>query len=372
MAQTKEFSILKWLVFPSLTLALAGVIAYFNVRVFGIEDGAPYVVIVGVLTAFSIAINKYISSSNIALARATFVFEIVLTLALAINAAYSFSVQREMSIAHQSESARSADLKTISNLKSRTAQRDATQMIATNSATAKSAQQIFADNERPLFWIMVGELLAYIVSAFTLLALSHLWQPKQGTQSPQGNPIEVNYRGERSYVYLPDGRKRVTQSTYSPDEVGMIVDADYEFPSELEDSSYSSGAKGRKSSLVSRHNKDNLSTRVETQEARPTQRTQATRVETPAAARVETRAKGLQKLRDHLKEISFYHPGYSFKADQKSDCVWIRMMKSEKGSERTVKSAKAKLTILDDVLTMNANDFRARLETFLKKRGFAI
>jgi hypothetical protein len=178
MADKKDFSILKWIVFPSLTLALGGVVAWFNIKVFGIEDGLPYVIIVAVLVGFSIAINKYTSSKNVALARAAFVLEIVLSLALALNAAYSFSVQRDMSMARQSEQSRSEDLKTISGLKSRTAQRDATRMIASNSGEVKNAQQIFVDNEKPLFWIMIAELLAYIISAFTLLGISHLWKPK--------------------------------------------------------------------------------------------------------------------------------------------------------------------------------------------------
>jgi hypothetical protein len=36
----KEFSILKWIVFPLNSLVLAGVIAYFNLTVFGMRDGA--------------------------------------------------------------------------------------------------------------------------------------------------------------------------------------------------------------------------------------------------------------------------------------------------------------------------------------------
>jgi hypothetical protein len=191
MAQTKDFSILKWLIFPSLTLALGATIAFFNVRVFGFEDGLPYIVIVAVLVAFSIAINRYISSENTALARAAFVLEIVLIFALMLNAAYSVSVQREMSVARQAENARSEDLKTISSLKSRTAQRDATRMIASKTDGAKSAQDIFAENERPLFWIMIGEMIAYIISAFTLLGISHLWAPRTEIET---QPVQVNYR----------------------------------------------------------------------------------------------------------------------------------------------------------------------------------
>src|SRR5207245_6845734 len=60
MKRRKPFSILKWLVFPSLTLALAIIVAWFNVTTFGWQDGAPYLLIVAAITGFLIAFNKYV------------------------------------------------------------------------------------------------------------------------------------------------------------------------------------------------------------------------------------------------------------------------------------------------------------------------
>jgi hypothetical protein len=81
---------------------------------------------------------------------------------------------------------------------------------------------------------------------------------------------------------------------------------------------------------------------------------------------------GLKRLREALKLISFHNPGVHFKADCKDDCVWIRTMESKHGEQRTVASTKAALTILDDAVTMTPEAFRARLEQFLKKRGFPL
>ncbi len=357
MSHTKEFSILKWLVFPSLTLALAGVIAYFNVRVFGLEDGAPYIIVVGVLTGFSIAINKYIGSENVALARAAFILEIILALALAINAAYSFSVQRDMSIARQSEQTRSDDLKTISSLKSRTAQRDATKMIASNSGEVKSAQQIFADNERPLFWIMIAELLAYIVSAFTLLGISHLWQPKQRNQLVEvghSKPVEVNYQGERTYRILPDGRRQIIQSTYSPDEVGRIVEADEDFPDELDASSQSGRNQSNLRSYASDANNATIATQSDAERCR-----------------VATQD-GLAILRDTLSDVAFTSPGKWFKCDLRPDHVLVRLNYREQGREMTERSAKLRLDVLINAVQMPRDQFRARVKRSLRRGGFEI
>ena len=46
MQRKKEFSTLKWIIFPANSVILAGIIAYFNVSVFGWEDGLPYTLIV--------------------------------------------------------------------------------------------------------------------------------------------------------------------------------------------------------------------------------------------------------------------------------------------------------------------------------------
>src|SRR5262249_43559694 len=46
MSKRKPFSILKWLIFPSLTLALASTIAWFNLSMFGWKDGAVYIGVV--------------------------------------------------------------------------------------------------------------------------------------------------------------------------------------------------------------------------------------------------------------------------------------------------------------------------------------
>lgn len=87
---------------------------------------------------------------------------------------------------------------------------------------------------------------------------------------------------------------------------------------------------------------------------------------------------GLEALRATLSDISFYHPGISFKADLKPDHprepdhVRIRAMLAREGTQETIASTKAALSILDDALTMERSAFRERLESFLKKRGFEL
>src|SRR5262245_7474411 len=113
----KEFSILKWVIFPLNSITLAAIVAFFNLSIFGYRDGLPYSIIVCLIGLFSIVINRYTESSNRTLARAAFIFEITLTVALIINACYSVSVQRRMSVARMAESSQAETIDKISKLR---------------------------------------------------------------------------------------------------------------------------------------------------------------------------------------------------------------------------------------------------------------
>jgi len=83
-------------------------------------------------------------------------------------------------------------------------------------------------------------------------------------------------------------------------------------------------------------------------------------------------SEGLRRLRETLKDISFRLAGLSFKSVVKGDAVWILMVRANQGSQETVSSAKATLSILDDALKMAPAAFRERLENFLRENGFEI
>jgi hypothetical protein len=81
---------------------------------------------------------------------------------------------------------------------------------------------------------------------------------------------------------------------------------------------------------------------------------------------------GLKRLRETLRDISFRLHGLSFKADVKEDAVWIRLMAANNSTQETRASVKARLSILDDAMTMPREQFRERLEKFLPANGFEI
>jgi hypothetical protein len=187
MANRKEFSILKWIIFPANSIVLAGIIAWFNLSVFGWEDGLPYSAVVLMIGIFSIIINKYTESENRGLAKAAFVFEIFLTAALVANATYSMSVQRKMSVAKMGESSQVKTIEQIGKLKGARTQREAVKKIETK----ESAQTVFGKYEDVLFWIMAGELALYAISAFTLFAMAKLIEGSRIESSSLSNQKRI-------------------------------------------------------------------------------------------------------------------------------------------------------------------------------------
>src|SRR5262245_39629129 len=175
---SKEFSVIKWIVFPAMSVALAGVVAWFNIDVFG-KDGWPYAVIVLMIAAFSIVIVKYTESTNRTLVIAAFVCEIVLTITLIANASYSLSVQRKMSVAREKDKSQAENLDKVSKLRGARTQREAIEKLG----VSKNAQQTFEDYERVLFWIMISELTLFGICAFTLFGIAKLLnRPAASTQ----------------------------------------------------------------------------------------------------------------------------------------------------------------------------------------------
>jgi hypothetical protein len=104
----------------------------------------------------------------------------------------------------------------------------------------------------------------------------------------------------------------------------------------------------------------------------PARREKLSTKKDPAKTHESSTFEGLKPLREALKDISFRLHKRSFKAYVKDDAVWIRMMKARFGTQETVASAKAKLSILDDAVRMERDAYRERLEKFLREHGFEI
>ncbi|HKQ90201.1 MAG TPA: hypothetical protein VJZ77_05935 [Blastocatellia bacterium] len=211
-------------------------------------------------------------------------------------------------------------------------------------------------------WIRAASFGELILAAATLIFIRNRSAKFNAQSAAASQPIQMHYLGDRSFVYLPDGRKRVTHSSYDPAEVGMIVDADYEFPSVLDDVDViEKRSPSRRQNLTTPAGKD---TRV-----LPKKKDTA---KTHASFDSGYLSEGAKRLREALSDISFHTPGRSFKIDIKSAYLWIRQMQANQGTQETIHSAKVKLDILTDAITMERSAFTERLRKFLNQNGFEL
>jgi hypothetical protein len=89
----------------------------------------------------------------------------------------------------------------------------------------------------------------------------------------------------------------------------------------------------------------------------------------PISGDSDSRKEALKILREHLKEIAFYHPGLWFKADLVRGGVTIRLFKKDHGVEVMV----ATTTQSDKLLAaVERPDFRERLLDELNYQGFPL
>lgn len=177
----------KWTMMLLIVVGLSSIVVYFNVRVFGWWDGAPYIVVMASVVILSLFITRHLkhdaATTNFKIA--AYIFEGVLIVAMVVSVAYSLSVMRVMSVAgqeedHQTELAKTQaqSLTAIGRFKSPQAQRVATGTLAASRPQGKGTSpsltkmEVFSQYERILRWIMIGELGFTLFAFFVLLGLS--------------------------------------------------------------------------------------------------------------------------------------------------------------------------------------------------------
>jgi hypothetical protein len=170
MSQGKDFSVLKWLIFPPLVCALSAGIAYFNVDVFGLNGSVLYLIALGAVNVVSFVMVKFSGSSKRPVRIASFIFESLMIAALVVNISYSLSAQRDLSLVKQDGAERKSEIAEIGKLRSRKAQAT----LAEKLGEKTDVRHAFGQYESILFWIMVAELtlsFAGLMSVYGLAAI---------------------------------------------------------------------------------------------------------------------------------------------------------------------------------------------------------
>lgn len=168
MSNNKDFSVLKWFIFPAITVGLAAGIAYFNINLFGLGGSVLYLIALAVVNAVSLVLLNFSGSPKRPVRIAAFTFEGLLIAALLINIAYSLGAQRDLSLVRQAGADRAAEIEQISKLRGGRAQREA---LKTTSAVV-DVRTAFGSFEAVLFYVMVAELGLSLGGLFLVYGLA--------------------------------------------------------------------------------------------------------------------------------------------------------------------------------------------------------
>lgn len=205
----------KWILMTVIIFGLSGIVAYFNVRVFGWVDGAPYLAVVSLMALSSLLITRHVRRYPVTskFVVAAFIFEILLTVTLAVNATFSLSVMRSMSVAGQGEQTLSANLDTATKFRSPREQRAALEILKSQGPVQTRAA-IFSAEEGHLYKLMLWELLLSGIAIFTLIGLSIFPDRDQNgvpdlledSPAPSRFPTPSTGLGDRGLVHTANRR----------------------------------------------------------------------------------------------------------------------------------------------------------------------
>lgn len=166
----KDFSILKWIIFPPIVLGLSVGIAFFNIDIFGLRGSVLYLIALGAVNLSSMVMLRSSSSAKRQVRIAAFSFECLMIAALLINISYSLSAQRDLSLVARGGEDRRAEIAEIGRLRSRRAQAD----LAKQLGAREDVRGAFGRYEAVLFWVMVSELGLALGGLVTVYGLSSL------------------------------------------------------------------------------------------------------------------------------------------------------------------------------------------------------
>lgn len=189
----KNFSILKWIIFPLLVSAFGSGIIYVSICVFGFYGSVPSILLVVICLAISLIFILHTSNHNVKSAMiAAFTFECLGVGALGITLICSIVVLREFSGATQTiESANKQELakgaqvteqiKALGSLKSKTAQAAIAKQVTATPTPNATGQYVEPDKltlasvyhkaEQYLLWPLIGEAGVYLIGLMIVFGL---------------------------------------------------------------------------------------------------------------------------------------------------------------------------------------------------------
>lgn len=213
----KNFSILKWIIFPLLVAAFGSGIIYVSLTIFGLSGSVPSILLVCICLAISLIFILHTSNHQVKNAMiAAFVFECLGVVALGITLICSIVVLRQFSGATQTIEAenklelakgdqKTEQIKALSTIKSRSAQSTlAKDLTPTPTPKPKDGEKtekltlasVYELAEKLLLWPLIGEASVYLLGLLVVFGLVQFGNipPETPLETVQETPINTKNR----------------------------------------------------------------------------------------------------------------------------------------------------------------------------------
>lgn len=185
-SQKKNFSVMKWIIFPLLVLGFGIGIAYVSTKIFGGEGSVPTYLLLLVCLAISLIFIWHTSNHHNKPAKvAAFAFECAGVLALGFTLICSIVILREFTGMSETVTQQNQQelkkgeqnielVKEIGKLKSARAQATVTKTVVTKEDEQKEKLTLadaFSKAERWLLWPLIGEVAVYVIGLMVVFGM---------------------------------------------------------------------------------------------------------------------------------------------------------------------------------------------------------
>lgn len=183
----KNFSVLKWIIFPILVLFFGIGISYVSIKIFGLSGSIPSILLIVICLAISLIFILHTSNHRVKSAMiAAFIFECLGITALGITLICSIIILRQFSgvfetVANQNAQElkvgeqKTEQLKLIAGLKSARAQNTATKSIVSDGEKKETKNvtlaEIYEKAEAFLLYPLIAEASVYLLGLLIVFGL---------------------------------------------------------------------------------------------------------------------------------------------------------------------------------------------------------
>ena len=221
----KNFSVLKWIIFPVLVLAFGCGITYVSITIFGLGGSIPSILLICVCLAISLIFVLHTSNHRIKPAMiAAFTFECLGITALGITLICSIIILRQFSGVSETIKASNEQqlkvgeqtteqLKLISQMKSASAQRNAVKIVKPDDEKPQSdgvtLSSVYDKAESYLLYPLIGEASVYLLGLLIVFGLVQFNEVKTDEPLP---PIQSTRHTARNTFLAANAPLRVSSA----------------------------------------------------------------------------------------------------------------------------------------------------------------